>query len=857
MNGYLAVALLGSAMAASGQPAGAPQGDPEKRIEALLGRMTLEEKIDLLGGVDGFYIRAVPRIGLPRIKMSDGPMGARNDGPATTMAGGIGLAATWNPALAERVGAEIGRDARARGVHFMLGPGVNIYLSPRNGRNFEYFGEDPFLAARIAVGYIEGMQKQGVSATIKHFMGNNSEFDRHNVDAIVDERAMREIYLPAFEAAVKEAHVGAIMDSYNFTNGERLTESVHLNLEIARKDWGFDGVIMSDWLATYDGVAAAHGGLDLEMPSGAHLNRKTLLPAIEQGKVSVAAIDDKVRHILRVAVRFGWLDREQTDLSIPRNNQPGKQAALQAAREAMVLLKNENGLLPVDRAGVRSIAVIGPNAWPAVPNAGGSASVKPYAAVSFLEGIGNALGSGGNVYHHRGVPTRSRLAASTNFSTAAAGGEPGLKVEVFDNADLSGAPAATRIDRHINVAPVSSLDDLDFSDFGAGGVLGGEQASSTRWSGYYRAAASGPYIVLAESPSDVDSGFRLYLDGQLAIDDWVVRKAMVDQAAITLAAGLHKVVFERYQRGKSFFGETIRLALAPRDGLVDAEAKALAARADLVVLAVGFDETNESEGGDRTFDLPLEQEALIQEIAALHRKTVVVATSGGSVNMAPWLDRVDGLIEAWYPGQEGGTALGEILFGEVNPSGRLPVSFERRWEDNPSHDSYYPDPGTRRVVYRNGVFVGYRGYDRQGIAPLFPFGYGLSYTTFQYRNLAIRPLDGGTSAAPRYEVSFEVANTGKRAGAEVAQVYVGDSHAAVARPPKELKGFAKVVLGPGESKTVRVMLEGRAFCYYDAAGKQWRADAGEFAVLVGRSAGQIELQGKITLATPLAIAASQ
>src|SRR5437763_2964652 len=271
-------------------------GDPalgvDQRVEGLLNQMTLEEKIDLLGGVDGFFIRGVPRLNLPRLKMADGPIGVRNFGPATTMAGGIALAATWNPALAERVGTEIGRDARAKGVHFLLGPGVNIYRAPMNGRNFEYFGEDPFLASRIAVGYIKGVQSQGVSATVKHFMGNNSEFDRHNTDAIIDERTMREIYLPVFEAAVKEAHVGAIMDSYNLANGEHMSQNSYLLTDVVKKEWGYDGMIMSDWSATYDAVAAANGGLDLEMPFGVFLNRKNLEPAIQQGKVSVATIDD-------------------------------------------------------------------------------------------------------------------------------------------------------------------------------------------------------------------------------------------------------------------------------------------------------------------------------------------------------------------------------------------------------------------------------------------------------------------------------------------------------------------------------------------------------------------------------------
>src|SRR5579864_1860294 len=308
----------------------------EEKVNAILSKMTLEQKIDLLGGVNEFDVRGFPELGLPILQTADGPIGVRNDGPATTMAGGISLASTWDPALAEKVGEQLGRDARAKGKNFLLGPGVNIYRSPLNGRNFEYFGEDPFLGSRIAVGYITGVQSQGVSATIKHFMGNNSEFDRHNTNSIIDERTMREIYLPAFEAAVKEAHVGAIMDSYNLTNGQHMTQNGYLNVDIAKKEWGFDGIIMSDWTSTYDGVAAAKAGLDLEMPAGTHMNRATLLPALQSGQVTKAVIDDKVRRILRQAIQFGWLDRPQTETSISLYNLAGKDLALQTSRASMV-----------------------------------------------------------------------------------------------------------------------------------------------------------------------------------------------------------------------------------------------------------------------------------------------------------------------------------------------------------------------------------------------------------------------------------------------------------------------------------------------------------------------------------------
>jgi len=361
-----------------------------EKAAAIVQQMTLEEKVDYIGGT-GFAIRALPRLNLPAFEMSDGPIGVRaNSGfPSTVYAAGVGLAATWNPALAERVGAGIGKDARARGIHFMLGPGVNIYRQPVNGRNFEYFGEDPFLSSNIAVGYITGMQAQGVSATIKHFLGNNSEFLRHDSDSIIDERTLREIYLPTFEAAVKRAHVGAIMDSYNFTNGQHMTQNGYFNTDVVRKEWGFDGVMMSDWVATYDGVAAANGGLDLEMPNGAFMNAKNLLPAVKDGRVKTATIDEKIIHILETAIRFGWLDRAQTDLSLSKYSAENHQVALDAARESLVLLKNDGNLLPLDKAATKSVLVVGPDTYPAQVVGGGSARAVPFAPVSVLQGISN------------------------------------------------------------------------------------------------------------------------------------------------------------------------------------------------------------------------------------------------------------------------------------------------------------------------------------------------------------------------------------------------------------------------------------------------------------------------------------
>src|SRR5450755_3952970 len=412
---FFVLLLLVSSLAQAQAPS-ATTPAIEARAAAMLKQLSLEEKIDLIGGVDEFYIREIKHIGLRALKMSDGPIGVRNYGPSTTF-GGIGLAATWDVDLAQRMGAVIGQDARARGVHLMLGPGVNISRSPLCGRNFEYYGEDPFLASRTAVAYIKGMQNQGVSATIKHFMGNNQEFLRHDADSIIDERTMREIYLPTFEAAVKEAHVGAIMDSYNLTNGLHMSQNGYLNADVAKNEWGFDGIIMSDWDSTYDGVGAANGGLDLEMPSGRFMNRATLLPAVKSGQVSEATIDDKVRRILRTAIRFGWLDREQTDLSIPLLNAAGGKVALEAARSGMVLLKNEGTLLPLDKTKIKSIAVIGPDAYPAQVVGGGSAGARSFTAISYLEGLAGYVGGNAAVYYERGIPTLAEMADATVFSS--------------------------------------------------------------------------------------------------------------------------------------------------------------------------------------------------------------------------------------------------------------------------------------------------------------------------------------------------------------------------------------------------------------------------------------------------------
>jgi beta-glucosidase len=840
-----AMALVPQVSGLAQQPA---DQNAERRVDSLLAQLTLEEKIGLLAGVDAFDMPGLPRLGIPRLGTSDSPFGVRAIGPSTQYAAGIALAATWNPALAQRVGIEIGRDARARGRNYSLGPGVNIYRTPLNGRNFEYYGEDPFLGSRIAVGFITGMQTQGVSATIKHFLGNNSEFARNTTDSRIDERTLREIYLPIFEAAVNEAHVGAVMASYNLTNGDYMTANHRLLVDVLKQEWGFPGVLMSDWGAVHSALGAANGGTDIEMPGPEHFNRDSLLPLIQQGQITQATVDDKVRRLLRNDVRFGWMDRPQLDLSIPRYSQTGRQAALQGEIEATVLLKNQDNLLPLERQQIKTIAVIGPDAYPAVPLGGGSAVIPTYATVSFLQGVSDYLGTGAVVYHARGLPSFNVVAAGTPFSTAAAQGQPGLTAQVFDNEELSGTPASTRVDRAVRVGMPFDLsflfsgEPIDFSLFGER-----PKPTGIRWTGYYTPESAGTFDIVVQGGGFSEGGHRLYVDDSLVADRWSRAQALVEAHSVSFDVRPHKIVLE-YHTQAGFGGPFIRMGIVRQGSWVDSSAVALAAKADAVVLAVGFDPQVESEGWDRTFGLPPGQNELISRIAAANRHTIVVVTSGGGVDMAPWIDGVPAVLQAWYPGQEGGTALAQILFGEVNPSGHLPVTFERRLEDNPAYANWFEQPGTNRIEYKEGVFVGYRGYEKNGIKPLFPFGHGLSYTTFGYANLAVTPVAGTPPGAPRWEVAFDVTNTGKRAGAAVAQVYLGNSKASVPRPPKELKGFAKVTLQPGETQHVTVPLDVRSLAYYDVKGTQWRAEAGTYDVLVGSSSADIGLTGKLTLA---------
>jgi len=832
--------LLSCGLIAAAQAPAPDSPQIEAKAHALLAKLTLEQKIDLLGGVDHMFTHSVPAIDLPRLKMSDASVGVRTWGPTTAYAGGVALAATWDRSFARRLGEGLGRDARARSVHFLLGPGVNIARSPLNGRNFEYLSEDPFLNAAMVVPYIEGVQSQGVVATVKHYALNNQEYNRHNTSVEVDERTMREIYLPTFEAAVTQAHVDAVMNSYNLVNGSHTTQNEFLNLKVLKGDWGFQGILMSDWDATYDGVAAANNGLDLEMPNARFMNAKVLLAAVKAGTVKESTIDDKVLRLLRTALRYGFLDRPQFDPADSTYSVANRAVALDGARESLTLLKNEGHLLPLDASKIKIIAVIGPDAYPAVTGGGGSSEAQAFEPVSILTGIANLAGPNVSVLYARGLPDLGEISWRTRW-------EGSVQVDDYPSRDFTGTPKSS------TERGIAGWRDTGWEPEAP-------TPHSIRYTAHYKAENSGKYLVLAAASGWGGNGFKVLVNGKEVLHQERAEGQSPQSATVELAAGETATVVAELQPRSATprFG----LGIAYLPDLISAETRAIAAKADVAVVSVGYTPATESEGHDRTFALPWGQDALIETIAAANPRTIVTLTAGGGVDMRRWLDKVPALLHTWYPGQEGGTAVAEVLFGKHNPEGKLPVTFDHSWEENPSAPYYYPIKGADtslhvveegrppvdyvipHVKYEDGLMVGYRYWTTTGKHPLFTFGFGLSYTTFSFTNLQVPAT---ASAGSTVTVSFEVTNTGSVAGAEVAQLYVSDPSSTIKRPERELKGFEKVRLAPGETKHVVLNLDARAFSYWDSTAHKWTIDPGKFVIHVGDSSENTPLSAEITL----------
>jgi beta-glucosidase len=680
----------------------------ERRIEDLLGRLTLEEKISLIHADSKFTTPAIPRLAIPRRWLSDGPHGVREDvGPdtwdpaghtddfSTAMPSGICLAATWNPELGFSEGEAIGQEARARGKDIMLGPGVNIMRTPLGGRNFEYLGEDPFLTSRMAVGYIRGEQSQDVASCIKHYALNNQEFERGTINVNVDERALREIYLPAFKAAVQEGGVWCLMGAYNQFRGQHCCENDYLLNQILKREWDFRGVVMTDWGGAHDTRECVLNGLDLEMGTDKNYDdfylAQPYLNGLKNGQFPMAGLDDKVRRNLRVMFATHVFDSHRKPGSL--NTAAHQTVARRVAEEGIVLLKNE-GILPLDAAKITSIAVIGENAVRLQAHGGNSSGIKAFYEITPLQGLVNRAGTQVNITFSEGYRT---------------------------NGD------ATLTER----------------------------------------------AVAAAKTADV----VIYIGG-LNHDD-------------------------------------------------------------------GFD----CEGSDRAdLQLPYGQSDLISKIVAANPRTIVVF-EGTMVEMGSWLEKVPAVLQAWYPGMEGGNALARVLFGDINPSGKLPATFPKKLSDSPA-SALGAYPGTNgNETYTEGLLVGYRWFDTKAIAPLFPFGFGLSYTTFKYSNLKILPSDGTNELLT---AQFEIQNTGARDGAETAQLYVHQDKPALPRPEKELKGFKKVFLKAGEVKTISVPLDRRALAFYDPAKGKWVVEKDQFNILVGGSSRDIRLTGNFTPQTSMA-----
>ncbi|HWU16791.1 MAG TPA: glycoside hydrolase family 3 C-terminal domain-containing protein [Devosia sp.] len=816
----------------------------ETRIRQLLGQMSLEEKVSILSGEDFWSVPAVARLGIGKLRVTDGPNGARGGGSliggvkSASFPVGIAIGATWNVPLVEEIGAALADEVKSKGAHMLLAPTVNIHRSVTNGRNFECYSEDPFLSAELAVGYIKGLQGQGIGATIKHFVGNESEIERTTMSSEIDERSLREIYLIPFEWAVKKAGTWGVMSSYNRLNGTFTSEHNWLLSTVLRDEWGYDGIVMSDWFGSHSTAETVNAGLDLEMPGPARDRGQKLVDAVKSGAVSMETLDKRVLAMLRLMERTGSLDDHRPHQE-QANDRPEHRALIRrAGAEAAVLLKN-NGALPLKPES--RIAVIGPNAKRAQIMGGGSAQLNAHYRVSPWEGLVAQLGEGQLSY--------AVGCGNDRFEPLLRGT---MTVEYFANEKLAGEPV------HIGTQE-------DAQAFWIGNVADGKVDPlhfSARIRASYTPEKSGPHRVGIYS-----AGFaKVFVDGKLVADastNWTKGRTFFEEGCdevvgtIPLEAGRsYDVVIEFVTKdfatlGLAAFACGIGLPLGDAD---IAEAVRAARNADVALVFIGRNGEWDTEGSDLPgIELPGRQNELVAAVAEANPNTVVVLQTGGPVEM-PWIDSVRAVLEAWYPGQEAGNAIADVLTGAAEPGGRLPQTFPVRWADNPAHSQdreVYPGL-EGKVRYEEGIFVGYRHYDRLGMTPLYPFGFGLGYTSFALSDLSVD--DSDFEAAGNVTATVKVTNTGARAGSTVVQLYVSDAESSLPRPAKELKAFAKVALAAGESRNVTLTLDARAFAFFNAATKAWCVEAGDFTLSLGQSSADLPLTAKITRTTPLALA---
>lgn len=811
----------------------------EKRIEILLKKLTLEEKVAQLSG-DGLRTKSNSRLGIPGLSMSDGPIGVRT-GKATAFPSGVALASSWDTLLMANVAQAIAKEAKAKGMNVMLGPTVNLHRLPTGGRNFESFSEDPFLATRMTVAYIKAMQKENVAASVKHYCCNDQEWERMRVDAIIDERTLHEIHLPMYKAAVMEAKSLTVLSAYNKINGIYAAENKYLLTDLLKNQWKFTGLVVSDWEGTHSTVASALAGLDVEMPTAVYFG-DSLTKAVKSGKVSMNVLDDKVRRVLRVKFKLGLFESQPTINEKLVNSMESQKLALESATKGMILLQNKNHVLPLDKSKIKSIAIIGPNANVARTGAGGSSHIAPYYAVTPLEAIKNKVGNAVQINYAQGddIDIKGITIIDSKYLVAE-NGEQGLTGRYWDKAGLpealanvnSGEPTMQRVDKKLDFAwndPDSPDSKID------------KDYWNTRWTGKIKPPISRKYTVYAQS----DDGVKVWFENKLVIDNWGVHGTSKDSFMVNMEG--FKTYDIRIEYFEGNMGAVFKLGWdLPNDNATNAnsnlisEAVEIAKKSDVAIIFAGMSDQYESEAFDTKtgFSLPQNQDSLIFAVARDNPNTIVCLTHGNPIAM-PWINKVAGVIEGWYSGQEVGNAYANIIFGDANPSGKLTRSYITTEKETPAYNGYKAKDITAK--YTEGIFVGYRYFDKMNTTPLFPFGFGLSYTTFEYSNLKIIQNDNQTF------VSFDVKNTGNRSGEEITQLYIKDKLCSVERPEKELKDFAKINLNSNEIRTVQMHFNNNdALSFYDIKTKKFIVEPGDFEILIGASSRDIRLKGNLVV----------